>query len=81
MVFDVSQLPEVRRRGIHLASLLMNGVEHAIFVNDAIGAPIPWGVACPWLFFDGKVFHMKLLQAGQGVPLLDLCDGSVCAYC
>ena len=64
-------------RGLHLASLFMRGVEHAIFLNDAVGAPIPWGVTCPWLFFDGKVFLMKLMKSSNNVPLIELCDGYV----
>jgi len=74
------QLPQVKVRGLHLASLFMSGVEHAIFVNDAVGAPVPWGVTCPWLFFDGKLFHMKLLKASTNVSLLDLCDGYVSVF-
>ena len=55
----------------------MRGVEHAIFANDACGAPIPWHMCCPWLFFDGKLFHFKLLKAMNNTPLMDICDGHV----
>lgn len=51
------QLPSVCPRGVQLASLFMQGVEHALFANDACGAPVPWLACCPWLFFDGKLFH------------------------
>lgn len=64
-------------RGVHLGTLFMQGVEHAIFVNDACGAPVPWGMCCPWMFFDGKLFHYKLLKATNNNQLLDICDGQV----
>jgi len=64
-------------RGVQLAALFMQGVEHVVFANDACGAPIPWGACCPWLFFDGKLFHLKLLKADNGAPVIDLCDGQV----
>lgn len=72
------QLPLVSARGVQLASLFMRGVECALFANDACGAPIPWLMCCPWLFFDGKLFHYKLLKAEEAKNLLDLCEGQVC---
>ena len=44
-------------RGVQLANLFMQGVETALFANDGCGAPVPWLMCCPWLFFDGKLFH------------------------
>ena len=67
----------ITSRGVQLAALFMRGVETAIFANDACGAPIPWAMCCPWLFFDGKLFHFKLLKANNNTALLDICDGSV----
>lgn len=60
-----------------LAALFMQGVEHALIANDACGAPISWLMCCPWLFFDGKIFHRKLLKANSAKNLLDLCDNRV----
>ncbi|XP_050414572.1 constitutive coactivator of PPAR-gamma-like protein 1 [Patella vulgata] len=71
------KLPAIHPRGIQLASLFMSGVETAIFANDVCGAPIPWSMSCPWLFFDGKLFHFKLLKANNNTPLIDMCDGQV----
>ncbi|XP_046396585.1 constitutive coactivator of PPAR-gamma-like protein 1 homolog [Ischnura elegans] len=68
------QLPLVTGRGVQLASLLMQGVEVALMANDACGAPIPWLMCCPWLFFDGKLFHHKLARAATVKNLLELCD-------
>ncbi|XP_071442772.1 constitutive coactivator of PPAR-gamma-like protein 1 homolog [Hetaerina americana] len=68
------QLPLVTSRGVQLASLLMQGVEVALMANDACGAPIPWLMCCPWLFFDGKLFHHKLARAASVKNLLELCD-------
>lgn len=73
----VLQLPNVLPRGIHLASLFMSGVETAVFANDVCGAPIPWNMCLPWQFFDGKLFHFKLLKATNNTPLIDMCDGQV----
>lgn len=61
-----------------LAAMFMQGVEHALIANDACGAPISWLMCCPWLFFDGKIFHRKLLKANSAKNLLDLCDNRVC---
>ena len=55
----------------------MRGVEAALFANDACGAPIPWELCCPWLFFDGKLFQSKLTKAMTGSNLRDMCDGKV----
>ncbi|KAG8233956.1 hypothetical protein J437_LFUL014165 [Ladona fulva] len=68
------QLPLVTSRGVQLAALLMQGVEVALMANDACGAPIPWLMCCPWLFFDGKLFHHKLARAASVKNLLELCD-------
>ena len=64
-------------RGLQLATLFMQGVEHVVFANDACGAPIPWGACCPWHFFDGKLLHLKLLKIENGASVMDLCDGQV----
>ena len=71
------QLPLITTRGVQLAALFMRGVEAAIFANDACGAPLPWAMTCPWNFFDGKLFHYKLLKANNNCSLLELCDGHV----
>ncbi|XP_075235420.1 constitutive coactivator of PPAR-gamma-like protein 1 homolog [Lycorma delicatula] len=68
------QLPVVTSRGVQLATMFMQGVETALLVNDACGAPIPWLMCCPWLFFDGKLFHHQLARASQVKNLLELCD-------
>lgn len=52
----------------------MQGVETALLANDACGAPIPWLMCCPWLFFDGKLFHHMLARATTAKSLLDLCE-------
>ena len=74
------QLPNVLPRGIHLASLFMSGVETAVFANDVCGAPIPWNMCPPWHYFDGKLFHYKLLKANNNTPLIDMCDGQVNSF-
>ena len=71
------QLPSIMPRGVQLASLFMSGVETALAANDVCGAPIPVPMCCPWLFFDGKLFHFKLLKANNNTPLIDMCDGQV----
>uniref|UniRef100_T1INJ6 Constitutive coactivator of PPAR-gamma-like protein 1 n=1 Tax=Strigamia maritima TaxID=126957 RepID=T1INJ6_STRMM len=68
------QLPVITTRGIQLAALFMRGVECALFANDACGAPVPWLMCCPWLFFDGKLFHHKLLKANNAKNLVEICD-------
>ena len=50
----------------------MMGVETALFANDACGAPVPWLMCCPWLFFDGKLFHLKLVKASRARSLLEV---------
>ncbi|XP_059487987.1 constitutive coactivator of PPAR-gamma-like protein 1 [Neocloeon triangulifer] len=68
------QLPRLNVRGVQLAALVMNGIENALLANDACGAPIPWLMCCPWLYFDGKLFQYKLLKAENVRGLPDLCD-------
>ena len=67
-------------RAMQLASVFMSGVEVAIVANDACGSPVPWEFCCPWLFFDGKLFHSKWLQSSMNVATVDLCEGKVCIY-
>ena len=65
-------------RGVQLAAMLMHGVEHAVFVNDVAGSPLPLSLFCPWMFFDGKLFQYKLLKATTtAASLRQLCDDSV----
>ncbi|XP_025108556.1 constitutive coactivator of PPAR-gamma-like protein 1 homolog isoform X2 [Pomacea canaliculata] len=71
------KLPNIMPRGVQLASLFMAGVEIALAANDVCGAPVPAPMCCPWLFFDGKLFHFKLLKANNNTPLIDMCDGQV----
>ncbi|XP_052283833.1 constitutive coactivator of PPAR-gamma-like protein 1 isoform X2 [Dreissena polymorpha] len=71
------KLPSVQPRGVALAALFMSGIEVAQFANDVCGAPVPWNMILPWNFFDGKLFHFKLLKASNNTPLMDMCDGQV----
>ncbi|XP_031778257.1 constitutive coactivator of PPAR-gamma-like protein 1 homolog isoform X1 [Nasonia vitripennis] len=71
------QISLVTTRGVQLASLFMAGVETALLANDACGAPIPWLMCCPWLYFDGKLFHHTLARATVAKNLLDLCGGNI----
>lgn len=68
------QLTKVSARGVQLATLVMEGVETALMVNDACGSPVPWPVCCPWLFFDGKLFHTKLARTQTVRGLHELCE-------
>ncbi|XP_066596135.1 constitutive coactivator of PPAR-gamma-like protein 1 homolog [Prorops nasuta] len=71
------QLHLVTSRGVQLATLFMAGVETALLANDACGAPIPWLMCCPWLYFDGKLFHHTLARATIVKNLLELCSGQI----
>ena len=53
----------------------MQGIEMALFANDACGAPIPGQMSLPWMFFDGKLFHSKLRRAETARNLMELCSG------
>ncbi|XP_050534475.1 constitutive coactivator of PPAR-gamma-like protein 1 homolog isoform X2 [Daktulosphaira vitifoliae] len=61
-------------RGVQLATLLMSGVETAMLVNDACGAPVPWLMSCPWMYFDGRLFQYHLARAQTASKLEDLCE-------
>ncbi|XP_020294477.1 constitutive coactivator of PPAR-gamma-like protein 1 homolog isoform X2 [Pseudomyrmex gracilis] len=71
------QLSLVTSRGVQLATLFMAGVETALLANDACGAPIPWLMCCPWLYFDGKLFHHTLARTTIAKNLLELCSGHI----
>ncbi|KAG4071091.1 hypothetical protein HA402_013405 [Bradysia odoriphaga] len=70
-------LPGVHLRGVFLASLFMQGVETASLANDACGIPLPWTMTNPWLFFDGKLFHLKLKMSTIVQSLRELCDDHI----
>ncbi|XP_039749052.1 constitutive coactivator of PPAR-gamma-like protein 1 [Pararge aegeria] len=61
-------------RGVQLAALVMAGAEAALTANDACGAPVPWLVAAPWLYFDGKLLQRNLYRASHCKHLAQLCD-------
>ncbi|KOB72828.1 Constitutive coactivator of PPAR-gamma-like protein 2 [Operophtera brumata] len=52
----------------------MAGAEAASLANDACGAPVPWLVAAPWLYFDGKLLQRNLQRAAHCKHLAMLCD-------
>lgn len=67
----------VSARGVQLAAIFMEGVEMALLANDACGAPLPWLMCCPWLYFDGKLFHHTLSRSSQCKNLLELCENHI----
>lgn len=67
------QLPLVTTRGVQLATLLLAGIETALLVNDACGAPVPWLMCCPWLYIDGKLLQHHLARASACKNLRELC--------
>nr|XP_022900711.1 constitutive coactivator of PPAR-gamma-like protein 1 homolog isoform X1 [Onthophagus taurus]XP_022900712.1 constitutive coactivator of PPAR-gamma-like protein 1 homolog isoform X1 [Onthophagus taurus] len=67
----------VTSRGVQLAAIFMQGVEMALLANDACGAPLPWLMCCPWLYFDGKLFHHTLARSAQVKSLLELCENHI----
>lgn len=67
----------VSSRGVQLAALFMKGVDMAILANDACGAPLPWLMCCPWLYFDGKLFHYTLSRSSHAKNILEVCDNYI----
>jgi hypothetical protein len=67
------QVTNLTMRGVHLSHLFMEGIEMALLSNDACGAPIPYMLFCPWLFFNGKVFNYVLEQQALGKSLAEIC--------
>lgn len=67
------EVSNLTMRGIHLSHLFMEGCEMALLANDACGAPIPYMLFCPWLFFNGKVFNYILEQQALGKTLAEIC--------
>jgi len=74
---DDLTLENVTMRGVRLSVLFMQGIEMAMFANDACGAPIPFQMCLPWLFFDGKLFHANLARVTKARNVLDLCGGRI----
>ncbi|XP_073973684.1 constitutive coactivator of PPAR-gamma-like protein 1 homolog isoform X2 [Rhodnius prolixus] len=68
------QVECVSSRGAQLGAMIMTGIEYALTVNDACGAPIPWLMTCPYLFFDGKLLHSNLAKSASVKNLLELCS-------
>lgn len=64
-------------RGVQLAALFMQGIEMALLANDVCGAPLPWLLSCPWLYFDGKLFHHTLARSAVSKNLLELCENHI----
>uniref|UniRef100_A0A146LZW3 Constitutive coactivator of PPAR-gamma-like protein 2 n=1 Tax=Lygus hesperus TaxID=30085 RepID=A0A146LZW3_LYGHE len=68
------QVECVTPRGVQLGAMIMTGIEYALVVNDACGAPIPWLMTCPWLYFDGKLLHSTLARAATVKNIMELCE-------
>ena len=49
----------------------------ALLANDACGAPIPFQMCLPWMFFDGKLFHTNLARVAKARNVIDLCGGRI----
>lgn len=60
-----------------MAALFMQGVEMALLANDACGAPLPWLMCCPWLYFDGKLFHHTLNRSTHSKNILEVCENHI----
>lgn len=71
------KLDLVTARGVQLSTLFMQGVEMALLANDACGAPVPFLMCAPWLFFDGKLFHSKLRRVVVAQNLLEMCNHDI----
>ncbi|CAG9857498.1 unnamed protein product [Phyllotreta striolata] len=67
----------VTSRGVQLAALFMKGVDMALVANDACGAPLPWLMCCPWLYFDGKLFHYTLTRSSHAKNILEVCENYI----
>ena len=67
------EVSNLTMRGVHLSHVFMEGVEMALLANDACGAPIPYMLFCPWLFFNGKIFNYVLEQQAEGKTLSEIC--------
>ncbi|XP_057658956.1 constitutive coactivator of PPAR-gamma-like protein 1 homolog isoform X1 [Diorhabda carinulata] len=67
----------VTSRGVQLAALFMKGVDMALIANDACGAPLPWLMCCPWLYFDGKLFHYTLTRSAHAKNILEVCENYI----
>jgi len=76
-LLDDLTLENVTMRGVRLGVLFMQGIEMALFANDACGAPIPFQMCLPWMFFDGKLFHTNLMRVSKARNVLDLCGGRI----
>jgi len=55
----------------------MQGIETAALANDACGIPLPWMMTNPWVFFDGKLFQVKLKMSGYAQHVRELCDDHI----
>nr|XP_049703289.1 constitutive coactivator of PPAR-gamma-like protein 1 isoform X1 [Helicoverpa armigera]XP_049703290.1 constitutive coactivator of PPAR-gamma-like protein 1 isoform X1 [Helicoverpa armigera] len=74
MTVSVKSVSGINSRGVQLGALVMAGAEAALLANDACGAPVPWLVAAPWLYFDGKLLQRNLHRANHCKHLAQLCD-------
>ncbi|XP_064466989.1 constitutive coactivator of peroxisome proliferator-activated receptor gamma-like isoform X1 [Ornithodoros turicata] len=59
----------IHPRIVSLATYFMMGVQAVTTALSACGHPLPLEQALPWLYFDGKVFHVlyQELEAGRSV--------------
>lgn len=75
--FSVLQLPFLSSRAVQLGSLYVRGLGHLLGANCASSGPLPNAALLPWHNFDGRLFHLKYLQAQSGVEKVVLLESDV----
>ncbi|XP_076314261.1 constitutive coactivator of peroxisome proliferator-activated receptor gamma-like [Tachypleus tridentatus] len=68
------QVSYVDSRAVQLASMFIRGVSTMSMVLSLCGEPYPLVYSMPWMFFDGKLFHMLYLQAKRRTSLEQLLE-------
>ncbi|TWW67278.1 Constitutive coactivator of peroxisome proliferator-activated receptor gamma [Takifugu flavidus] len=68
------KLPFLSSRAVQLGSLYVRGLGHLLGANCASGGPLPNAALMPWHSFDGRLFHLKYLQAQSGVEKVVLLE-------
>jgi len=69
------QVETLSKRGVEIATMVVQGLEMALFCNDACGAPVPSPMCLSWTFFDGKLFQTRLQACLTARNLMEMCGG------
>ncbi|XP_068082461.1 constitutive coactivator of peroxisome proliferator-activated receptor gamma [Anabrus simplex] len=62
------RVPPTNLRCLNIAAMFLRGIQHVIFLANAVGLPVPDSELSPVNVFDGILFHKVYTDTKNGIP-------------